>query len=101
MSDNRDMGVEFGDLTEDLESESYPMTMEQVLDKYGDRELEHSNGTVTLREVIQPEENREFEGADEVHQTVLNMIGDEAVGREGQSGRGAGTATNEGDPESL
>lgn len=101
MSDNRDMGVEFGDLTDDLESESYPMTKAEVLDEYGDRELEHANGSTTLRDVLQPVGDREFEGADDVHQTVLDMIGDEAVGREGQSGRGAGTATNEGDPESF
>lgn len=88
MEDNRDRGVEFGDLTDDLESEEYPFGKETLLERYGDRELEHANGSVTVREVLPEEGDREFQSADEVHETLLNMVGAEAVGREGYSDRG-------------
>lgn len=99
MSDNRDRGIEFGDLTDDLESESYPLSKGDLLDRYGDRELEHSGGTVTVEELLVEEGDREFENADEIHETMLNMVGSEAVGREGYSDRGAGTAEQEGDED--
>jgi len=92
MTDNRDHGVEFGDLTEDLEAESYPLTKETVVERYGDRELEHASGSVEVREVLVEEDDREFADADEIHETLLNMVGAEAVGRQGYSDRGAGTA---------
>ena len=99
MTDNRDRGVEFGDLPDDLAGEEYPLGKETLLDRYGDRELEHSNGTVTVRELLAPESDREFQDADEVHETLLNMVGSEAVGREGYSDRGAGTAEQDGEGE--
>lgn len=99
MSDNRDRGIEFGDLTDDLEGESYPLSKAELLERYGDRDLEHSGGSVTLRELLVEEGDREFETADDVHETILNMVGSEAIGREGYSDRGAGTAEQNGDED--
>lgn len=101
MSDNRDRGIEFGDLTDDLESETYPLTKEDLLDRYGDRRLKHASGSVSLRELVSAEGDREFENADEIHETILNMVGEEAVGREGYSDRGVGNAERTGDEESF
>jgi len=42
--------------------------------------------------VLVEEDDREFADADEIHETLLNMVGAEAVGRQGYSDRGAGTA---------
>lgn len=88
MSDNRDMGVEFGELTDDLESESYPLTRADLLDRYGDRELEHASGETTLREVLSGEGQDEYDGPDAVHQAILNNVGTQAVGRDRYSDRG-------------
>lgn len=103
MSDNRDRGVEFGALADDLADASYPMSTSELLEQYGDRELEHASGSVSLREVLPAELDREFEGVEDVHDAVLNMIGEAAVGREGYSDRGAGIAEQEenGDEESF
>lgn len=101
MSDNRDRGIEFGDLTDDLESESYPLTKEELLERYGDRRLEHASGSVTLEELLTEEGDREYENADDVHEVILNMVGGEAVGREGYSDRGVGNAERTGDEESF
>lgn len=98
MSDDRDRGVEFGDLTEDLESEAYPLTKTELLEQYGDRQLEHASGSSSVRELLGEEGDDEYESADEVHETILNMVGEEAVGREGYSDRGTGSP-DEGDGE--
>lgn len=100
MSDNRDRGIEFGALTEDLESESYPMTKDEIVEKYGDRELEHSNGSSSVAEILPEEGEEEYENADAVHEILLNMVGEQAVGRDEYSDRGVGTAeqSEEDDP---
>lgn len=84
----REQGIEFGDLAGDLEDESYPLSHDALLDRYGDRELELIDDRVTVREVLAPDTDREYEDADGVRQAVLSMVGDEAVGRENYSDRG-------------
>lgn len=93
MSDNRDMGISFGDLSEDLAAEEYPLTRDRLLEEYGDRELEHASGTTTVREVVGDEGQDVYESQDEVHQVILNMVGTEAVGRDRYSDRGGTTPT--------
>ena len=103
MTDTRDRGLEFGDLADDLEAESYPLSRAELLERYGDREIEHAGGSATLREIL-PEEDaaqEDYENADEVHEVVLNMVGEHAVGRGGYSDRGVGNAEREGDEESF
>lgn len=99
MSDNRSRGVEFGDLADDLESENYPLSKSKLLDRYGDREVEYADGSATLDELLVEEGDREFDAADSVEETVLNMVGSEAVGRQRYSDRGAGTAEQNGDDD--
>lgn len=103
MSDNRDRGIEFGDLAEDLADETYPVTKAELLERYGQRELAHASGTVELGEVLPEEGEREYGDVDDVRDSVLNMIGEDAVGREAYSDRGVGTAeqNEEGDEESF
>ena len=99
MSDNRDMGIDFGELENDLEDEEYPISKDELLEKYGDRELEHSSGETTVEEVIRPLGRDEFEGQDEVHQSILNMVGDDAEGRQNYSDRGGAVAGENRDTE--
>lgn len=91
MGDNRDRGVEFGGLTDDLEDESYPMTHDELLAEYGDRELELPDETVTLSEMLQDDLDQEFEGPDDVHSWLLNMVGDGAIGRKDYTDRSGQT----------
>lgn len=94
--DTREQGIEFGSLAEDLEDESYPLSQEALLDRYGDYEIGLGDEQVPLREVLAPEEEREYEDVESVRQAVFNMVGSEAVGRKGYSDRG-GNATDDGD----
>lgn len=90
--DGREQGVELGDLAEDLESLSYPVEKETLLSEYGDRELELPDGSETLAEVLEPLQMDEFESVEDVRQSIFNMVGSEAVGRQGYTDRGTGEA---------
>lgn len=100
MSDNREMGIEFGSLADDLEEASYPMTKDELLDRFGDRRLEEADGGTTLRDVLGESGDDEYRDAEEVRQSIMNMIGDQAVGRKDYTDRGASDAGNQ-DPDSF
>ncbi|MEF8913640.1 DUF5789 family protein [Natronomonas sp.] len=100
--DSRRQGVEFGPLAEALEDAEYPMTGAELLEIYGDRELELEDGTETLRAVLEPQGEVTFESADDVKRNVVGMVGDGAIGRKRYSDRGGETkAQKEADDESL
>jgi len=100
--DSREAGVEFGPLAEELEEESYPLSHEELLDRYGDRELTLVDGSAPLREILVTEQEREYEDADSVRQAIFNMVGSDAIGREGYSDRGGEPTTDEeGEEESI
>ena len=88
--DDRTLGLDFSNIEDDLENEDYPISADELLERYGDREIGMSGGSESFREVLVTGGDEEFESADEVRQTVLNRVSSEAVGREGYSDRGAG-----------
>lgn len=92
---DRDMGLDFGGLSEDLAAESYPLSKDELLSKHGDREVGTESGSKTLREIIGPLGQDEFADADAVHQAVLNMVGESAEGRVGYSDRGGSSRDSE------
>lgn len=96
VGDTREQGIEFGQLKEQLQSHDYPTTGEEILASYGNTELGLPNGTTTVREILGKRESvagstedLRYESAEEVHQSIFNMIGSDAVGREKYSDRGA------------
>jgi hypothetical protein len=86
--DSREQGIEFGSLAEDLEDESYPISHDDLLDRYGDRELELPDGRTTVSEILQPENEAEYDDAEGVRQAIFAMVGDGAIGREDYTDRG-------------
>lgn len=104
-TDTREMGIDFGDLESELQSLDYPVTREALLEEYGDAEIETSGGSETLQSILGGQEmetsgseGHEYESADAVHQSVLNMVGSEAIGREDYSDRG-GSAESAGEED--
>lgn len=95
--DSRAHGIELGSLAEELEEESYPMTKEEVLERYGDHEIDLQSGKTTVDEILDPEQERDFEDPQGVRQAIFNMVGDDAVGREGYSDRGGSTPDEDGE----
>lgn len=84
---DREMGVEFGSLADELDEEQYPLTKDDVVEKYGDRELDIADGTKTVREVLGDRGDEQFDSPQDVQQSILNMIDSEAVGRQRYSDR--------------
>ena len=99
--ESREQGVEFGSLADELGNEKYPIDKSELLETYGDREIELQNGGQTLREVLDPLGETTFESAEDVTQSVIGVVDDEAIGRKNYSDRG-GQAAREGvDDESV
>lgn len=88
MSDkSRERGVELGDLRGKLQDETYPISRDELLEDYGDEKIETSDATTTLEEVIRPLGEDEFRDYGEVEGAIMNMVGDEAIGRKNYSDR--------------
>ena len=85
--DNRTHGIDLGDLGDDLESAAYPLSEEELFDEYGDREIEVGEESSTLEEIIGPLNEDEYRDYDEVEGAIMNMVGDEAIGRKNYSDR--------------
>ncbi|QKY19867.1 hypothetical protein B4589_005535 [Halolamina sp. CBA1230] len=97
--DDRKHGVEFGSLADDLENEEYPIDNEELLETYGDRELELQDGSQSLRDVLELQGERTFDSAEAVMDAVVGMVGDDAIGRKYESDRGG--MADEGTDESV
>lgn len=88
IKDSREQGIEFGSLADELENESYPISHEELLERYGDHTLDLEDGSTTLRELLGPENEQGYEDEESVRQAIFNMVGSDAVGRENYSDRG-------------
>ncbi|GAA0247886.1 hypothetical protein ACFFQF_06515 [Haladaptatus pallidirubidus] len=96
---DREMGVELGELSDELDEHDYPASSDDLVEEYGDYEIEYPNGSERFEEVIGPL-NETYESADDVRQSIFNMVDSEAVGRQRYTDRGAGAAENpEEDPD--
>lgn len=102
-NDTRQQGVEFGAFEDTMESLDYPVDHATLIERYGDAELELPNGTSTLEEALEPlqDEDQTYHDEDELETMILNMVGSDAVGREGYSDRGVSNESNRDDEESL
>ena len=88
MSDkSRERGVELGDLRGKLQDETYPISRDELLEDYGDEGIQLSDTTMTLEEVIGSLGEDEFQDYGEVEGAIMNMVGDEAIGRKNYSDR--------------
>lgn len=94
-SDSRQQGIDLGDLEDDLRAYDYPATVEELIETFGQRDIDVENGQKRFGAVLAPyleetggEDKVTFESADDVWNAVLNLVGSDAVGREGYSDRG-------------
>jgi hypothetical protein len=102
-SDTRQHGVEFGEFGDRMDSLDYPIDHADLIEKHGDAELGLPDGTTSLEEVLEElqDEGQTYQDAEELETMILNMVGDEAVGREGYSDRGTSTEPDSDDEQSL
>lgn len=88
---DRESGVEFGAVADDLASHDYPATSGELVAEYGDRTLGLPDGETTVGDTLSAfEENERFESVQEVRQAIFTMVGSDAVGRKHYTDRGVG-----------
>lgn len=68
-------------------SHTFPATSEELIEEYGEMELELPNGANTLEDVLSRMPEAEYETATEALQATYGALGEEAIGRKGYSDR--------------
>ena len=63
-----------GDLDEVLETHDYPITTNELVEVYGDYEIETQGGTESLEEVLTSTDNQTFDSADDARSRILGLI---------------------------
>jgi len=71
----------------ELLAATYPVTAEQLVDEFGDREISLPNGSETVGSVLDRVSPDTYETPAEVQQAILNGLGNEAIGRRFYSDR--------------
>lgn len=69
-----DPGEQLGDLDDALETHAYPTTTDELIEDYGDYEVETQGGWKSLDEVLGPTDNQMFVSADDVRSRVQGLI---------------------------
>ncbi|MDQ2050802.1 hypothetical protein RBH26_09930 [Natronolimnohabitans sp. A-GB9] len=85
--DSRELGVELGELGDELESAEYPLSEDELFERYGDVTIEVSGDESTLEELIGPLNEEEYRDYGEIEAAIMNMVSDEAIGRKNYSDR--------------
>lgn len=88
-------GVEFGRFAHELAEVEFPVSSTQLVERCGECQLEHANGTTSVADVLGPMEET-FRSARQVREAVVGSVGMGAVGRQRYTDRG-GTAVAEED----
>jgi len=83
----REQGIEFGDLAEKIDTHTYPVASTDLIEAYGDYELELLDGTRTLRDLFEPLQGEQFQSPADARQAVFNVVDEGAIGRKGYSDR--------------
>ncbi|WP_411968422.1 hypothetical protein [Haloferax sp. YSSS75] len=69
-----DPGEKLGDLDEALGTHDYPTTTDELVEAYGDYELETQSGHKSLAEVLAPTDNQTYSSADDVRSRIQGLI---------------------------
>lgn len=69
-----DPGEQLGDLDEALRSHEYPTTTEELIEAYGDYEIETQDGQKSLDEVLALTDNQTYDSADDVRSRIQGLI---------------------------
>ncbi|RXK50607.1 DUF5789 family protein [Halorientalis pallida] len=74
-------------LDDRIGAHAYPATTEEVIEEYGDIELELPNGDEQLGDVLGRLETETFETAEDLRLATLSAVSSNAIGRKGYSDR--------------
>jgi hypothetical protein len=65
---------QLGDLDEALETHDYPTTTDDLIEAYGDYQIETQDGWESLDEVLAPTDNQTYVSADDVRSQIRGHI---------------------------
>jgi len=63
-----------GDLTDALDTHDYPTTSDDLIEAYGNHEIEMQSGTKSLGVVFTTTEDRSYSSADDVRKQIMRLI---------------------------
>lgn len=87
--DDHVQGVDVDDVQAVLDEISFPITVAELIDRHGDREIERTNAEpISIRALFDGIGDDTYESSDEFQQMVLNLMPRDSVGREEYSDRG-------------
>lgn len=61
-------------LDKPLETQEYPTTTNELVEAYGDHDIETQHGTKSLEEVLASTDDQTFDSADDVRSRILGLI---------------------------
>ena len=67
-------GEKLGDLDEALENRVYPTTADELIEAYGDREVESQGGSKSIAELLGPIDDETYASADEVRNRIQRLL---------------------------
>lgn len=69
-----DPSEQLGELDSVLETQDYPTTTDELVEAYGDYEIQTKSGEKSLREVLASTKNQTYDSADDVRSRILGLI---------------------------
>jgi hypothetical protein len=69
-----DPGRQLGDLDAALDTHEYPTTTNELIEAYGDREVESQGGWKSIEDVFAPTDNETYDSADEVRNRIQRLL---------------------------
>lgn len=69
-----DPSEQLGDLDDVLETQDYPTTTDELVEAYGDYEIQTQSGEKSLEEVLASTNNQTYDSADDVRSRILGLI---------------------------
>ena len=67
-------GERLGDLSDALKDHDYPTTTDELIQAYGDYEVETQGGYTSIDEVLAPIDNETYDSADDVRNRIRGLI---------------------------
>ena len=82
-------GVDFTDINPVLDDLSYPITADELVERYGDRELERTNADpISIEELFDYMGDDTFESEEQLRQMIMAQMPRDSEGRTDYSDRG-------------
>ena len=67
-------GERLGSLDEALDDHDYPTTTDELIEAYGDREVETRDGRKSIEAVLGPVDDERYDSADDVRSRIQGLI---------------------------